>query len=206
MCTSKPPPDSLWYHLITWTVWPSGLRRWPQAPVRKGVGSNPTAVTQLHATGEPGPYGCFSCRWSSCSRGWICESFFCFTFGVTFLHQFAFRTLLVALIALCQDSTLFAILPGPLMMAFSQFPRSRTHPDLDRIIFMRAALSTQTQARMRRRTHAETPLQTQGGDVCMHGWMYVRTYVGGNSGRNVVKWRKVAISSISSVSSINSTN
>ena len=27
------------------TVWPSSLRRWLQAPVRKGVGSNPTAVT-----------------------------------------------------------------------------------------------------------------------------------------------------------------
>ena len=27
------------------TVWPSGLRRSLQAPVRKGVGSNPTAVT-----------------------------------------------------------------------------------------------------------------------------------------------------------------
>ena len=27
------------------TVWLSGLRRWLQAPVRKGVGSNPTAVT-----------------------------------------------------------------------------------------------------------------------------------------------------------------
>ena len=27
------------------TVWPSGLRRWVQAPVRKGVGSNPTAVS-----------------------------------------------------------------------------------------------------------------------------------------------------------------
>ena len=27
------------------TVWPSGLRRWLQAPVRKGVGSNPTAVS-----------------------------------------------------------------------------------------------------------------------------------------------------------------
>ena len=26
------------------TVWPSGLRRWLQAPVRKGGGSNPTAV------------------------------------------------------------------------------------------------------------------------------------------------------------------
>ena len=30
------------------TVWPSGLRRWLQAPVRKGVGSNPTAVTSYH--------------------------------------------------------------------------------------------------------------------------------------------------------------
>ena len=72
--------DETWARTRKWcaspnvrTVWPSGLRRWLQAPVRKGVGSNPTAVTQLHATGEPGPYGCFSCRWSSCSRGWICE-------------------------------------------------------------------------------------------------------------------------------------
>ena len=30
---------------ISKTVWPSGLRRWLQAPVRKGVGLNPTAVT-----------------------------------------------------------------------------------------------------------------------------------------------------------------
>jgi hypothetical protein len=30
------------------TVWPSGLRRWLQAPVRKGVGSNPTAVISFH--------------------------------------------------------------------------------------------------------------------------------------------------------------
>ena len=29
---------------LSQTVWPSGLRRWLQAPVRKGVGSNPTAV------------------------------------------------------------------------------------------------------------------------------------------------------------------
>ena len=29
------------------TVWPSGLRRWLKAPVRKGVGSNPTAVTDV---------------------------------------------------------------------------------------------------------------------------------------------------------------
>ena len=31
------------------TVWPSGLRRWLQAPVRKGVGSNPTAVISFHS-------------------------------------------------------------------------------------------------------------------------------------------------------------
>ena len=31
--------------MLSQTVWPSGLRRWLQAPVRKGVGSNPTAVT-----------------------------------------------------------------------------------------------------------------------------------------------------------------
>ena len=30
--------------MLNMTVWPSGLRRWLQAPVRKGVGSNPTAV------------------------------------------------------------------------------------------------------------------------------------------------------------------
>ena len=30
------------------TVWPSGLRRWLKAPVRKGVGANPTAAN-LHA-------------------------------------------------------------------------------------------------------------------------------------------------------------
>ena len=34
----------------TWTVWPSGLRRWLQAPVRKGVGSKPTAVISERAT------------------------------------------------------------------------------------------------------------------------------------------------------------
>ena len=32
-------------YLPNMTVWPSGLRRWLQAPVRKGVGSNPTAVS-----------------------------------------------------------------------------------------------------------------------------------------------------------------
>ena len=40
----------------TLTVWPSGLRRWLQAPVRKGVGSNPTAVTccPRHAAARAG--------------------------------------------------------------------------------------------------------------------------------------------------------
>ena len=35
--------------LIFKTVWPSGLRRWLQAPVRKGVGSSPTAVINNRA-------------------------------------------------------------------------------------------------------------------------------------------------------------
>ena len=28
----------------TWTLWPSGLRRWLKVPFRKGLGSNPTGV------------------------------------------------------------------------------------------------------------------------------------------------------------------
>ena len=32
------------------TVWPSGLRRWLKAPFRKGVGSNPTAVSFFRRT------------------------------------------------------------------------------------------------------------------------------------------------------------
>ena len=36
-----------WAEALNMTVWPSGLRRWLQAPVRKGVGSNPTAVSSL---------------------------------------------------------------------------------------------------------------------------------------------------------------
>ena len=35
------------FRMLHMTVWPSGLRRWLQAPIRKGVGSNPTAVTLL---------------------------------------------------------------------------------------------------------------------------------------------------------------
>ena len=30
---------------LHWTIWPSGLRRQLQVLVRKGVGSNPTVVT-----------------------------------------------------------------------------------------------------------------------------------------------------------------
>ena len=36
------------------TVWPSGLRRWLKAPVRKGVGSNPTAVNVWKVTKDVG--------------------------------------------------------------------------------------------------------------------------------------------------------
>jgi len=38
------------------TVWPSGLGRWLQAPVRKGVGSDPTAVTTLIGWGARGDH------------------------------------------------------------------------------------------------------------------------------------------------------
>ena len=42
-------------------VWPSGLRRWRKAPFRKGVGSNPTAVSRFRAART---------RWSCCGEGW----------------------------------------------------------------------------------------------------------------------------------------
>ena len=38
------------------TLWPSGLRRWLKAPVRKGVGSNPTGVTCAVELAELWPY------------------------------------------------------------------------------------------------------------------------------------------------------
>ena len=44
-------------NLFARTIWPSGLRRWLKTPVRKGMGSNPTAVTDVF----------FSCSW--CQRG-----------------------------------------------------------------------------------------------------------------------------------------
>ena len=40
------------FGLFDETVWPSGLRRWLQAPVRKGVGSNPTAVIYTSLCGD----------------------------------------------------------------------------------------------------------------------------------------------------------
>ena len=43
--TAAPTEHISWVAGSPLTVWPSGLRRWLQAPVRKGVGSNPTAVT-----------------------------------------------------------------------------------------------------------------------------------------------------------------
>ena len=51
-CTSKSSggaqqKDNAMLLLNPKTVWPSGLRRWLQAPVRKGVGSNPTAVINI---------------------------------------------------------------------------------------------------------------------------------------------------------------
>ena len=38
--------SQLW-DLLLKTLWPSGLRRWLKAPLRKGVGSNPTGVIFL---------------------------------------------------------------------------------------------------------------------------------------------------------------
>ena len=43
------------------TVWPSGLRRWLKAPVRKGVGSNPTAVTHVLCSWCKGGSSILSC-------------------------------------------------------------------------------------------------------------------------------------------------
>ena len=47
--------DETNYHFGAWTVWPSGLRRWLQAPVRKGVGSNPTAVIFIFLASAANP-------------------------------------------------------------------------------------------------------------------------------------------------------
>ena len=41
----EPALTDLPFQSCTKTVWPSGLRLWLKAPFRKGVGSNPTAVT-----------------------------------------------------------------------------------------------------------------------------------------------------------------
>ena len=63
---SRHPQDKLAQNHSPWrllkTVWPSGLRRWLKAPVRKGVGSNPTAVIFcMHRScmydGAPSPQG-----------------------------------------------------------------------------------------------------------------------------------------------------
>ena len=53
LCSAHSRPIQMLRRKYAWpegenmTVWPSGLRRWLQAPVRKGVGSNPTAVSSL---------------------------------------------------------------------------------------------------------------------------------------------------------------
>ena len=44
-CAQCPRSGTCKLGLMSRTVWPSGLRRWLKAPFRKGVGSNPTAVT-----------------------------------------------------------------------------------------------------------------------------------------------------------------
>ena len=47
------------------TVWPSGLRRWLKAPVRKGVGSNPTAVTFSAAVFYRNTPRATTCSWET---------------------------------------------------------------------------------------------------------------------------------------------
>ena len=48
-------PKGIDYFIHLKTVWPSGLRRWLQAPVRKGVGPNPTAVISFQSGGAIDP-------------------------------------------------------------------------------------------------------------------------------------------------------
>ena len=69
------------------TVWPSGLRRWLQAPVRKGVGSNPTAVIIIrlqmheHDGSWEGILGCCF-PWQTLEREWrwLCSRLVVFFF------------------------------------------------------------------------------------------------------------------------------
>ena len=74
-------PSSAHVPPLSKTVWPSGLRRWLQAPVRKGVGSNPTAVTCPHARPcEPTLCNVFLCRGVRCgtvSCLAVCEAVAC---------------------------------------------------------------------------------------------------------------------------------
>ena len=57
------------------TVWPSGLRRWLKAPVRKGVGSNPTAViyAEYEEDSRHRPYRNVRRRWTLgiTYMGWV---------------------------------------------------------------------------------------------------------------------------------------
>jgi hypothetical protein len=67
-CLAPNQQPKAWMNLILLkTLWPSGLRRWLKAPLRKGVGSDPTGVILfglvlrhgvLHTWS--GPYGQFS--------------------------------------------------------------------------------------------------------------------------------------------------
>ena len=76
------------------TVWPSGLRRWLQAPVRKGVGSNPTAVT-------------FCVFAETCSRTWPAH---CKAKGRDDLGVFSTQTPLMIVFIKCSKSSRAGIL------------------------------------------------------------------------------------------------
>ena len=81
------------------TVWPSGLRRWLQAPVRKGVGSNPTAVIAQHS---------FKCvmraMWGSLVRRLLAN--FVFLFGQHACGMHVFAKLFAMTLACCELSSI----------------------------------------------------------------------------------------------------
>ena len=51
--------------LPSWTLWPSGLRRWLKAPFRKGVGSNPTGVILQLCSRKSSHYPILCCLYQS---------------------------------------------------------------------------------------------------------------------------------------------
>ena len=55
------------------TLWPSGLRRWLKAPVRKGVGSNPTGVMfKTCASKAAAQNWCVGHRMCVCCCSFVC--------------------------------------------------------------------------------------------------------------------------------------